>query len=110
MTTSNSFTPGPWLVDRIQGEGEYTVWTRQPHTGSLATVHDRDINGKYPANANARLISAAPDLLASLREFMGHDERFQVGVGGNPIAVDAMLERASAAISKALGPDGARDE
>jgi hypothetical protein len=34
---------------------------------------------------------------------MGGDPRFQVGVGGNPIAVEKMIERARAAIKKATG-------
>lgn len=59
-------TPGPWLWQRGE-DGLYVVWTRQPHTGELATVNPSDINGRYPAKANARLISAAPDLLEMLR-------------------------------------------
>jgi hypothetical protein len=53
--------------------------------------------------AEERVRDAAPDLLASLQEFMGGDPRFQVGVGGNPIAVEKMIERARAAIKKATG-------
>ncbi|PWC69126.1 hypothetical protein TSH7_01390 [Azospirillum sp. TSH7] len=62
-------TPGPWLVQH-EGNGELVVWTRQPHTGALATVHSEDINGEYPAEANARLIASAPDLLSIARRWM----------------------------------------
>ena len=33
-----------------------------------------------------------PELLAALKVFLGHDERFLVSVGGNPNAVDEMLD------------------
>jgi hypothetical protein len=33
-------------------------------------------------------------LVTALKIFLGHDDRFQVSVGGNPIAVDKMLEEA----------------
>ena len=59
---TDAHTPGPWLV-QAERSGTFTVWTRQPYTGSLATVIDEDINGPYPAKANARLIAAAPDML-----------------------------------------------
>lgn len=36
-------------------------------------------------------VNAYPELMKALNIFLGHDERFQVAVGGNPIAVDAML-------------------
>lgn len=40
------------------------------------------------------------ELLAALRLFT-QDERFQVWVGGNPIAVNRMLDEANAAIARA---------
>ena len=44
---------------------------------------------------NARMIAAAPDLARFLQIFLGHDDRFQVSVGGNPNAVDKMLDEAA---------------
>jgi hypothetical protein len=49
---------------------------------------------------------AKPDaLMAEMLEvakiFLGHDERFQVSVGGNPIAVDRMLDHCRAIVAKA---------
>jgi len=40
------------------------------------------------------------ELEAALRPLLGHDNRFQVAVGGNPVAVDEMLANANAAISR----------
>lgn len=59
-------TPGPWLVQQ-EGDGTWTVWTRQPHIGELAFVQDEDINGSFPAEANARAMAAAPDMLEALK-------------------------------------------
>lgn len=95
-----AFTPGPWtfMRNRVVSENTYDT-VAGTHTGANAhwTIESQDI-----CSANARLIAAAPDLYASLREFM-EDDRFQVGVGGNPIAVEAMIARARAALSKASG-------
>jgi hypothetical protein len=40
------------------------------------------------------LIMQRDALVTALKIFLGHDDRFQVSVGGNPIAVDKMLEEA----------------
>jgi len=72
--TQIEHTPGPWLVGRGDTKGEFSVWTRQPHTGTLATVHDEDINGQFPAEANARLIAAAPALHAALEKLASDED------------------------------------
>ncbi len=59
LAAAEAATPGPWLSQREQGSGEYTVWTRQPHTGTLASIHAEDINGNFPAEANAAFIALA---------------------------------------------------
>jgi hypothetical protein len=63
-------TPGPWIWESDRGTGGYVVWTRQPHTGELAHVLPEDINGEWPAKANALLMAAAPDLLEALLTFI----------------------------------------
>lgn len=76
-------TPGPWLNhgqynalrDEIGAEGRAicTVWTRKPGDGLI----DRQEPQPWPeGEANARLIAAAPDMLAALviaREFISVD-------------------------------------
>jgi hypothetical protein len=46
------------------------------------------------------------ELAKFLAIFLGADERFQVAVGGNPIAVDKMLADARAALAKHGGRHG----
>jgi len=59
-----TFTPGPWRYDRTNGSpttGEHMIAGAKP--GYLAEVRDC---GSGDVSANARLIAAAPDLLAAL--------------------------------------------
>lgn len=84
--------PGPWSFEKsglINGRNGKLV----------AEAFGDDIRGDQP---NARLIAAAPELLDSLNDFL-NNPLFQVGVGGNPIAVDRMIDKARAAIAKATG-------
>ncbi len=50
----------------------------------------------YAVNNVERLEGLVSDLRSALAIFLGHDERFRVAVGGNPISVDQMLENARA--------------
>jgi hypothetical protein len=84
-----SHTPGPWLVQN-EGGGEWSIWTRQPHIGILASVHREDINGEYPAGKNAALMASAPELLEACE--------YIVSLGGGD-ALDPVRE----AIAKARG-------
>lgn len=120
-------TPGPWtacrMVHQQTGEdmtpeqvGEYvanSVIKSAAVSGSMAFLFVSCEKEDGPADvchvgngptspANAKLIAAAPDLLAALKELM-EDPDYQVAVGGNPSAVAAMLARARAAIVKAEG-------
>jgi hypothetical protein len=40
----------------------------------------------------------------ALAIFLGHDERFQIAVGGNPIAVEKMMESARAVLGRVGAP------
>lgn len=114
---SAAFTPGPWLWQHSgDGDGNYVVWTRQPHTGELATVNCEDINGEFPAKANARLIAAAPELLAVAQRYEAWEAnlvlhgRWEATGDGLPTLTedlyDEMMELQAlrnAAIAKATG-------
>jgi hypothetical protein len=86
-------TPGPWVVDPAVRQG-FTVYA--PKEGFIVGTQDEE--GRYGAiesEANARLISAAPDLLDAL-----------LMVLGDPNALDGRprtYEYARAAIAKATG-------
>lgn len=80
-----SHSPAPWSVDGVEvfdAENMHVVW---------------EMGGRDNAEANARLIAAAPDLLASLKLLVeGVDEYW---MAQHPGVVDA----ADAAIAKAEG-------
>lgn len=54
-------TPGPWTAD--DGEG-YSGWRIRSQAGTLIA---EVVGDSYASDCNARLIAAAPDLLAALK-------------------------------------------
>jgi hypothetical protein len=99
----SAHTPGPWKVDQQRRAHGYNVAV---FSGDIAVADVPGI-GKDPANdpeadANARLIAAAPELLGALDDLAWIVEAGRV----EPVAraeVDERLERARAAIAKAEG-------
>ncbi|EMB3082932.1 hypothetical protein MCL91_04445 [Providencia rettgeri] len=110
-------TPAPWLTDR-----------NNCHSGHIATVHGCENNDwveiwstDWPESesvqeANAHLIASAPELLEALRELIqAHEYSLRIGheriieLGGDcdspelMITKDSPLNKAKAAIAKALG-------
>jgi hypothetical protein len=74
-----SFTPGPWRVDETVALGAYGVWTDYgTHLGDGGHTFPSQVCSVFPRNesdfpreqrdANARLIAAAPELLAVVGE------------------------------------------
>jgi hypothetical protein len=89
-----SFTPGPWEAHCFMVKAGRDTITQTGYSSSLAGNPSRS----FEAEANARLIAAAPELLACLTEFyFGHDR-----VEGP--ARDKMFADAKAAIAKATQP------
>lgn len=99
-------TPGPWHTDAVMGEDRHEICA-EPTTESgnpnvIATVFCDLLDpspaiGLTEANANARLIAAAPELLDALQELVHHPYDSE---GRNLAALD----RARAAIAKAVQP------
>ena len=91
MTTQH--TPGPWKVTGL--------YVRERNGGLVASINDLWHDQKTPKgekNANARLISAAPDLLALAYDFG------QMLTGMDPYTVDdaaIMRDKIKAAIARA---------
>jgi hypothetical protein len=96
---SAQHTPGPWVV--VAGNQRRAVRVcAKSETISVATVHsltDQD--------ANARLIAAAPDMLAALREYDAYMSRFYRDTDGGPMSEPnrASWKAARAAIARAEG-------
>lgn len=84
-------TPGPWALQR---EEERVIIKRMAGDRStwIAEVYDPDYGGSILSNA--RLLVAAPELLASL-------VRCQEYLGGPWTAPEDVIEQARAAIAKA---------
>ncbi len=107
-------TPGPWVVNDFCTEGgaDTAVWTsHDPHTAKSICechfeTHANLMRGEtgchqLEAEANARLIAAAPELLEALMSMVSGataNEAFITGHGENP-----RLSQARAAITKATG-------
>ena len=98
---SAQHTPGPWRVERQNPSpttGEWMIAGTKP--GYLAEVRDC---GSRDVQANARLIAAAPDLLAALQALVA-----ELDGPGKPYSSDSyapphFIETAKAAIAKATG-------
>lgn len=96
-----SYTPGPWSATY---DG---VWAKTPWNANvrLATItHPSPMNG-IDGGANARLISAAPDLLEALTDLLGYGCPACSGDcgGANPPVPSCPTRTAAAAIAKATG-------
>ena len=114
--TQTAHTPGPWTCT-IDDEG-FNVFQDDPkHPGN--GDHIMCIAGNPESEANARLIAAAPELLAMLRDMIGlldanaYALACKAGTEGHddepePKSIDGFnrnprIERARAAIAKAEG-------
>lgn len=91
--TTNQHTPGPWYVTGSDVGGAMIVTNdaivaRWPENGPL--------RGQVP---NARLIAAAPDLLAALEHLLADARACEMDVG----QYSGSLIEARAAIAKATG-------
>jgi hypothetical protein len=93
------FTPGPWGVEPSQ----WNLWIGPMRSDgrkleSIVVSVSTDLNLKPEAKANreanARLIAAAPDLLAALEAFVD---------GDNGDSIDTRYENARQAVAKARG-------
>lgn len=113
-------TAGPWSVPHFARDDHscgcgYVLSEHQHGMGAIATVHvseegadwrDGDHEPPAIAKANARLISAAPDLLAACLALVQYDERDDSGPNAGiqmMVDYDEALTLARAAIARATG-------
>jgi hypothetical protein len=97
VTEKMAFTPGPWQTDLAEDrEGGISI---DSHDYRVATAHRRLGHGVHDGHrqqvANARLIAAAPELLAALRDVTDCLESYKTSKGS------ALIGRARNAILKA---------
>ena len=98
--SKSKHTPGPWFNDAGCFFAEVQLnanrLTSERPIAEMSGGRDDDYE------ANARLISAAPELLGVLEELL-ENPAFDVAIGGNPVMVQALMERCKAVIDKARG-------
>ena len=86
----NGHTPGPWHAPLNTGCTTGLVWAEEPHGGIVATVPlaGLPLPDSAQLTANARLIAAAPEMLAAL-------ERLIDVVGEEDVAsIEAVIAKA----------------
>lgn len=104
-------TPGPWVMKLLPSNGNFTVEgpsrngpdseTNRPW---IADTGDSAYIQRDEREANARLISAAPELLAALEETNAALLQYLTGVGSKKDARNR-YEIGCAAIAKATTPN-----
>jgi hypothetical protein len=97
--TQTHHTPGPWRVfEALTGIEIVTDRRTANETESLV-----QFKGQRNAKANARLMTAAPDLLAALEELVERDRSEALSCGFTEDEL-SWLEEACRAIAKAKAP------
>jgi len=92
-------TPGEWVFKEWKQEGTdfYHIRSKKEFTDLIATVHRwKGYIDKREAEANAKLIAAAPDMLDALMVAKAHLEyaiEFGAGAGGESKAIE-IIDRA----------------
>jgi len=108
---SNGHTPGPWKIRRasnLQIPLRNSVFCLEDEAdelniGLVSTWAD-DKEDAVEAEANARLIAAAPDLLEALEDIANdYAERFDMDSQSTNPGMKVVVENARAAIAKAKG-------
>ncbi len=113
-------TPGPWIVDATKATGPYNVLTaaeevpqRDCIVCSFAEIRRRDRELRPRLEADARLIAAAPDMLAALHKVPicladgGTDRGYEClgchSIDGERCKPDCWAHQLEVAIAKATG-------
>lgn len=110
FSDGSEFTPGPWAVfdargddaecpgiEALDGKLSIVVFGEKLTDQEVCGIQGRTVE---EAQANARLIAAAPDLLEAL-----NDARAAIWSGGDTVSAIATID---AALAKALSPRSAR--
>jgi hypothetical protein len=101
----SGFTPGPWEISESAYVCRQAIVARTPE-GDLDPIAEVMGSGKGQNLANARLIAAAPDLIAALKSVewvMGAGPRFCADCGRDRSVGHYKGCRLAAALAKAEG-------
>jgi len=92
-------TPGPWVVDESRHDGCINRIAPFRHIG-MASGYQIKAGDREENEANAKLMAAAPDLLAALIPFLDFADR-ELDLHGEVIP-GLIIEAARKAIAKAI--------
>jgi hypothetical protein len=101
MTDETKHTPGPWDLVQVGDIGGHYAPATSEGLSILTATHEGEVAfGAVYELADARLIAAAPEMLAALKFIASHD------LGGTGVAqgvLQSMKTTAKEAIAKAEG-------
>ena len=101
---STQHTKGPWKVKT--GSNAVLAGRKQicSHVNAASVLPVNMVEDQKIAEANARLIAAAPDLLEALQEITSdYADRFDLDDPSTNPGIKSSIEQARAAIAKATG-------
>lgn len=99
-------TPGPWYAYKSGHMKRWDITTEpDPNQGAFYVAQVPSWNERSDPAANARLIAAAPDMLAALELYVALDNDHRSGCTIEPDDWAECHQAAAAAIAKAKGED-----
>jgi hypothetical protein len=104
--STTSHTPGPWIVEKPYQQ--HGMFISGPNTGLICKLYSPDVhlcnlNIPVSVEANARLIAAAPELLAALYDALHFVEDMETDLSFKNGIVKKHVATIRAAIAKAEG-------
>lgn len=102
---STTHTPGPWYADKIQDRTAYNIFMPGYGSAGASVQHCSNATGCMGPEVeyNARLIAAAPDMLAALQTAHMAVCNWIPTNAGSRLAKDRALAEIDAAIARATG-------
>jgi len=95
-------TPGKWVAMYLSGSAEGVIRTDDEHSQPVACVDRVTPESSAQEEANARLLAAAPELLATLKDAVAHLRSIPLDPGDDEDDAPA-LTAAEALIAKTEG-------
>jgi hypothetical protein len=101
---TDCYTPGPWILDD-RGYSYIVANSRGEYVTRDVCRMDASTMAAFEQQGNAKLIAAAPELLAAIQKVLADecsDEKMCYEIGGY-VLDDDVREQCQAAITKAVG-------